>query len=299
MTTDTGDVMLDVTLNFEAPTKKSLGSAYMDKTTFKYYQKIRRDLQIQQVLKKLVDPLDHPMDAKERVRRACEKMITQLYFDDAENVPLKNRGLRKNAIFALIVKRMILHFIPEFDEKRYNELVLVPFFKNSSLKKIQRYISKYGIPVFKQNFEQIDTYYEQDLTFHLKCKVRRLYTKIFEDGQYFSSKTPIGCRVRTCCQDLSQLFEFAGEFIFHPHVVSHLQSWDLFTRIGVITCYLGFTTSEEFVSFVSQIEGHCVKSTTIQSKLNLEIVKNLFQNAWVNNVEMKMSFDYFKSVCLT
>lgn len=295
LASDDGEIMLDVTMNFEAPTKTSLGSAYMDKNTFKYYQKIRRDLQIQQILKKLVDPLDHPMDVKERVRRASEKMISQLYFD--EHDPMKNRGLRKNAIFALIVKRMILHFIPEYDERKYNELVLIPFFKNSDLKVIQRYISKYGIPVFKQNFEQVDQSYDQDLLIHLKCKVRRLYDHLYENGQYFSTNNQIGERVRRQCVNfIGHLFNFAGEIIFNPIVVAHLQSWDLFTRIGVITCFLRLSTSEEIVEFVSHLEGHCVKSTTIQSKLNLPVVKNVFQNIFENNLQSKQYYEYYYSL---
>lgn len=327
-----GNLMLDAALPFEPPSKTSMGSAHMDKHMRQRYSRIRLERRVQDILKKLIDPLDHAPDVVCRVRRSCEKMLLQLFQkpvvlvatdastgkeesidlvaeDEDETEPttgdsasekngyarekrkraptrdIKNRGFRKNAIFAHIVKRMILHFIPEYDERKYNEQVLVPFFRNTPMKRIGKYIQNYGVPVLREAFPEFDEKYERDYLFHLRCKVRRLFSKLNDEGQF---------RIIFRQKENQYLFDGAGMIIFHPTVVAHLQSWDFATRIGVITCYLGLSTPEEIVCIMQSLEEDCVKPATIHSKLRLDIVNDLMQNIWANSSEWKKLFDEFK-----
>lgn len=197
---------------------------------------------------------------------------------------LKNRGVRKNAIFAHIVKRVILHFIPEYDDRKYNRNILGPFFRNVSTLQINRHTQKFGVPLFRAAFPEFDANYVRDFQAHQRCKARRLFRKLFEEGQFRSVFHQ---------KEYHYLFEGAGLLIFHPLVDAHLQSWDFATRIGVVVCHLGLTTPDEFVRFMSELDEECVKASTIHMKLQHETVGRLVENAWKHSPDWKALFDAF------
>ncbi len=200
---------------------------------------------------------------------------------------LKNRGLRKKAIFIYIVKRIILHFLPQYDENRYDHEVVIPYCCNVKLAKIQKYIQEYGIPVFRKYFSAFDSHYEDDQERHIICEVFRVLHCIHKKGVYSEVfvKNP----------ELTEIFNATVLILFNPIVESYLQSWDFSTRLGVIACHLGYTNPEEIVQFMQECEMQTVKPPTIKSKLRTPILLTLFENIRKNSSHWDSVFTSFFS----
>jgi hypothetical protein len=298
----TGNVMLDTSLPFERPSRTSVGSAVINDATRRVNRAVRVHHIVEEVVDKLVDPLytDHSIEVVQRVRRTCLQMLTDLFRqqvatiqDDDEHhrpavaatVAMKNRGMRKKAIFAHTVTRVLLKFVPEYDDKKYLDTVLTPYFAGSPGSVIHKYMQKYGVPMFRDIFPSFDRGYEHDFAIHLRCKVRRIFRSLVEHGQF---------RALLSQPKHEGVFEVAGRVIFHPSVEATLQSWDFVTRTAVIMCALGLTTPEEAVQIILKIDDNCVKPATIHQKLRLDITRDIIQSVMSGSADAAASLREFQ-----
>ena len=195
------------------------------------------------------------------------------------NPIMKNRGAPKNAIYAHVIKRIIIHFIPEYNEKLYNDTILIPFFRGLKYKLILNHIQNYGVPIFRKTFPEFDRNFENDYHNFLKCKIRLVFQKIISDGLYKN--------ILKENQNFLDLFNFFGNLIFHPVVNNNLQSWNFLTRVGVILSYpdIAITNPIEIVDILLLYDDNCVQASTITNKLRDPIVKNLIHSTLQNSSE--------------
>ncbi len=300
-----GEVILDVSLPYEPRTKTSLGSGEMDEISKEKQRNIRTEKRIEEeVLQKLIDPLRflHPPNAILQLRNAASSMLYILMKDSPEeeeeedsdesqseseesttnkkrkrsNPKMKNRGCRKKAVYAHLIKRVILCFLPEYNECDFNKRILLPYFGNNmTLKDIAMKIKKYGIPLFRETFPDFDRHYEKDLERHLKCKIRNILNDLIENGIYR--------HVYTLNEDYYRIIDFVGNFIFNDSVKCKLQKWDFSTQVGVIISYLGISTPEEIIDIMKKYDDRCVLSTTIHTRLRSNEIKEIIDNAFVNS----------------
>lgn len=324
-----GNLMLDMSMPFERPSKLSVGSVGTDRSSQKQTKRARVQRFIEEILVRLVDPLAslHCVDVVCRVRKTCHGMFSHVLQDpihsmdsierrrnnktrtkkrkagdeasdddegtegteeeDVVETELKNRGMRKKAIFVHIVLRVVFHFLPEFDEKKYRTDVILPFFGGRlmhDIKKCLRFIYKYGIPVMKRVFPEFDRLHEQDYNIHLQCKVRRLFVSIAERGRYGSVLSTDRFKV---------LFDGAGLIVFHPEVVSSLQHWKFWTRVGTLLCILKLTEPEEIARFIHEVDDEPIKEVTIVSHLLDAKAIGVVQSAFESSPAWKKVFDDF------
>lgn len=322
-----GNLMLDMSMPFERPSKLSVGSVGTDKSSQKQTKRARVQRFIEEILVRLVDPLAslHCVDVVCRVRKTCHGMFSHVLqdpihsmdsierrnkaktkkrkasggasdddessdddnYEDVFETELKNRGMRKKAIFVHIVLRVIFHFLPEFDEKRYRTDVILPFFGGRlmhDIKKCLKFIYKYGLPVMKRVFPEFDRLHEQDYNIHQQCKVRRLFVSIAERGRYGSVLSTDRFRV---------LFDGAGLIVFHPEVVSSLQNWKFWTRVGTLLCILKLTEPEEIARFIHEVDDEPIKEVTIVSHLLDAKAIGVVQSAFESSPAWKKVFDDF------
>jgi hypothetical protein len=298
-----GNLLLDVSMPFEPPTKFSIGSVSTTDASRKLSKRLRVNRLIEDVLVRLVDPLNihHAMDVVQRVRRTASGMLNQILYTEDDDLQVddddfvedsdhvKNRGMRKRAIFVHLITRVILHFIPDYDDRKYRTEVLMPYFSSRvchDVKKFNKFIFKFGVPVLKRVFPQFDRLYEDDFMLHQQCKVRRLFRLLFESGRYSSIFK----------QDQHYLlFEFAGTILFHPVVLAKLQSWKLWTRVGVMLCIMHLTDPKEVVHFIQQIEDEPVKEVTILNHLSEPIGSSILENVFATSPEWIDVFAQFRA----
>jgi hypothetical protein len=324
-----GNLMLDMSMPFERPSKLSVGSVGTDKSSQKQTKRARVQRFIEEILVRLVDPLAplHCVDIVCRVRKTCHGMFSHVLQDpihsmdsiarrktkkrkarnatddkddddsdesdddddnsDVYETELKNRGMRKKAIFVHIVLRVIFHFLPEFDEKKYRTDVILPFFGGRlmrDIKKCLKFIYKYGLPVMKRIFPEFDRLHEQDYNVHQQCKVRRLFLSIAERGRYGPVLSTDRFKV---------LFDGAGLIVFHPEVVSTLQNWKFWTRVGTLLCILKVTEPEEVARFIHEVDDEPIKEVTIVSHLLDTKALTVVQSAFESSPAWKKVFDDF------
>jgi hypothetical protein len=322
-----GNLLLDMSMPFERPSKLSVGSVGTDKSSQKQTKRARVQRFIEEILVRLVDPLAplHCVDIVGRVRKTCHGMFSHVLQDpihsmdsierrkknkkrkavpddednsddddddeesssDVFEAELKNRGMRKKAIFVHIVLRVIFHFLPEFDEKRYRTDVVLPFFGGRlmrDIKKCLQFIYKYGVPVMRRIFPDFDRLHEQDYNVHLQCKVRRLFKYMAERGRYGSLLSTDRFKV---------LFDGAGLILFHPEVVSTLQNWKFWTRIGTLLCILKVTEPDEIARFIQEVDDEPIKEVTIVSHLMDVKALTVVRSAFESSPAWKKVFDDF------
>ncbi len=293
-----GNLLLDVSMPFEPPTKMSMGSVTMNDAARRLCKKMRLNRLVEEVLCRLVDPLnvDHSLDVVQRVRRTCHGMLTQIlqtedvsdedFSEDTDHV--KNRGMRKRAIFVHLATRVILHFIPDYDDKKYRTEVVLPYFGNRmgyDPKKCAKFVYKYGVPVLKRVFPQFDRMFETDFLVHQQCKVRRLFKLLYERGRY----SPLFHE-----GDFYLLFEFAGAILFHPAVAAQLQSWKLWTRVGTVLCLMNLTDPKEVVQFIQIVDDEPVKEITITNHMSESIGPSILENVLKVTPEWEGLFAAFR-----
>lgn len=307
-----GNVILDTSMPYQRPTKTSLGSV-VDEYSKRYYKRLRINRLIEEILCRLIDPLNirHSNNVVSRTRRTCQEMFSKVLHDPVENIYtssigatdeeeneettaeddmkilLKNRGNRKKAIFVHIAYRVILHFIPGFDEKYYKMNVIRPFFGGTmkdDIKRCVKFMKQYGVPVVQRVFSSFERQFEEDYVKHLHCKLRKLFEFIHFHGQYAKLYQDDGFDI---------LFEGAGILIFHPHVVSTLQSWKFWTRVGTLLCLLKMTNPKEVVSFICEIDEDPVKEITICNHLVEPIGIQVINNAFHHSPDWKFIFEEF------
>ncbi len=298
-----GNLLLDVSMPFEPPTKLSMGSVSTNDAAKRLSKRMRVNRLVEDVLARLVDPLNvyHAMDVVQRVRRTCHDMLSQIlqtddsdldvededFSEDTDHV--KNRGMRKRAIFVHFVTRVILHFIPDYDDRKYRTEVLLPYFGSrmcSDTKKFTKFIFKFGVPVLKRVFPQFDRLYEEDFMTHQQCKVRRLFKLLFEQGRYASLFKK---------EEHVILFEFAGTILFHPTVLAKLQSWKLWTRVGVMLCLMHLTDPKEVVRFIQVIDEEPVKEVTLLNHMSEPIGSAILENVFQTSPEWVDVFAQFRA----
>lgn len=323
-----GNLLLDMSMPFERPSKLSVGSVGTDKSSQKQTKRARVHRFIEEILIRLVDPLAplHCVDVVCRVRKTCHGMFSHVLQDpihsmdsierrktkkrkartgddneeddgleeeedddndDVFESELKNRGMRKKAIFVHIALRVVFHFLPEFDEKRYRNDVILPFFGGRlmhDIKKCLKFIYKYGLPVTRRIFPEFDRLHEHDYNIHLQCKVRRLFLSIAERGRYGAVLSTERFRV---------LFDGAGLIVFHPEVISTLQNWKFWTRVGTLLCILKVTEPEEVARFIRELDDEPVKEVTIVSHLQDVKALAIVQGAFESSPAWKKAFDDF------
>lgn len=323
-----GNLLLDMSMPFERPSKLSVGSVGTDKSSQKQTKRARVQRFIEEILVRLVDPLAtlHCVDIVCRVRKTCHGMFSHVLQDpihsmdsierrktkkrkakntnsdsdsdsdsgdddddddDVFETELKNRGMRKKAIFVHIVLRVVFHFLPEFDEKRYRADIILPFFGGRlmhDIKKCLKFIYKYGLPVMKRIFPEFDRLHEQDFNIHQQCKVRRLFLSIAERGRYGPVLSTDRFKI---------LFDGAGLIVFHPEVVSTLQNWKFWTRVGTLLCILKVTEPEEVARFIHEVDDEPIKEVTIVSHLLDPKALAVVQSAFESSPTWKKVFDDF------
>lgn len=307
-----GEVQLDTSLPYEPRTKTSLGSGEIDEISKAKQRRLRIERRIEEeVLQKLIDPLQHlhSHNVVLQIRNTVETMLNELMKDnpvesddeesDSEseteettlkrkrrsNPKMKNRGCRKNAVYSHLIKRVILRFLPEYNERLYNERILLPYFNNIPVKDILAKIKKFGVPIFRDTFPEFDRNYEEDLQRHLKCKVRSILNDILQEGIY--------ANVFTQNERFVKIFDFVGTFIFNHEVKCKLQNWDFSTQVGVIVTYLGISTSDEIIRIINKYDDRCVLANTVQTRLRDPIMNEIVGNAFKNSPKWKTLFEDF------
>lgn len=282
-----GDIMLDVTLPFERPTRHSAGSAQVTEDTKAASRAGRVAGQIEEALQKLVDPLltEHAMDVVTRVRRTSEQMFRELFrLDDDQEQVMKNRGFRKKAIYTHIVTRVLLRFIPEYDAKKFMHAVVVPYFQGEDVAVIHKYMQKFGVPMFRRLFEAFDQGFERDFSIHLHCRLRRVLKNLHDHGRYRA--------VLQADKYAANIFEITGTIVFHPTVTATLQSWDFATRVGVLICALGLSDPDEIVELLDDP----IKPATIVQKLRSDLVRDLVANMFTHSdPQIRTMYEQFQS----
>jgi len=296
-----GNLLLDVSMPFEPPSRLSVGSVTLNDAARKQSKRMRVNRLVEDVLTRLVDPLnvDHAMDVVQRIRRTCHGMLSHILQTDDEDITdddfaedsdhVKNRGMRKRAIFVHLTTRVILHFIPDYDDKKYRSDVMLPYFGSRvgrDSKKCTKFIYKYGVPVLKRIFPDFDRMFEDDFLVHQQCKVRRMFRCLYEQGRY----APLFQK-----DDFYLLFECAGAILFHPGVVAQLQSWKLWTRVGTILCLMNLTEPKEFVRFLETIDDEPVKEITILNHMTEPLGVNILENVMRVTPEWKELFTGFRT----
>jgi len=314
-----GEVQLDTSLPYEPRTKTSLGSGEIDEISKAKQRRLRIERRIEEeVLQKLIDPLQylHSQNVVSRIRNTVKTMLNEIMKDNPvesdeessdsnsdsdpepdeelatqkkrkrrSNPKMKNRGCRKNAVYSHLIKRVILRFLPEYNERLYNERILLPYFNNIPVKDILAKIKKFGVPIFRETFPEFDRNYEEDLQRHLKCKVRSILNDILEEGIYTN--------VFTQNERFLKIFDFVGTFIFNDEVKCKLQNWDFSTQVGVIVTYLGISTSDEIIRIINKYDDRCVLANTVQTRLRDPIMNEIVGNAFRNSPKWKTLFEDF------
>jgi hypothetical protein len=312
-----GEVIMDLSLPYEPRTKTSLGSGEIDEISKAKQRRLRIERRIEEeVLQKLIDPLQytHSYNVVLKIRNAASNMLYELMKDSTEdldsddessdseseidetdtsnkkrkkrsNPKMKNRGCRKNAVYSHLIKRVILCYLPEYNEREYNERILLPYFKGLTLKEIAMKIKKYGIPIFRETFPDFDRNYERDLERHLQCKIRNILNDLIQNGMYSS--------VYTQNERFLRVIDFVGNFIFNEEVKCKLQNWDFSTQVGVIISILGLSTPEEIISIMNKYDDRCVLATTIHTRLRSSIITEIIENAFINSPKWRQLFKEF------
>jgi hypothetical protein len=322
-----GEVQLDTSLPYEPHTKTSLGSGTIDEISKAKQRRLRIERRIEEeVLQKLIDPLQfsHSHNVVSQIRNTVETMLIELMKDNPSvesdeendedildepdgtavneednsestskkrkrrsNPKMKNRGFRKNAVYSHLIKRVILRFLPEYNEREYNERILLPYFNHIDYKDIFMKIKKYGVPIFQETFPEFDRNYEVDLQRHLRCKIRNILNDICEKGMFSS--------VFAKNEQFLKILDFVGNFIFNQEVKCQLQKWDFTTQVGVIICILGISTPNEIVELMKNYDDRCVLPNTINTRMRNSVITELVENAFKNSSEKwKELFDDFE-----
>ena len=309
-----GEVQLDVSLPYEPHTKTSLGSGAIDELSKIKQRRLRIERRIEEeVLQKLIDPLQnhHSSNVVLQIRNTTATMLNVLMKDNPEsddsdsdesdsdsieqknvkrkkrsNPKMKNRGCRKNAVYSHLIKRVILRFLPEYNERDYNERVLLPYFNNISYNEIFIKIKKYGVPIFSETFPEFDRGYEEDLQQHLRCKIRNILNDLTTQGMY--------AHIFASNERFFKIFDFVGNFIFNHEVKCKLQQWNFTTQVGVIICILGISTPEEIVEVMNKYDDRCVLSNTINTRMRNSVITEIVENAFKNSPKWKELFNDFE-----
>lgn len=315
-----GDVLVDVSVPYQPHTKTSLGSGVIDELSKMKQRRLRIERRIEEeVLQKLIDPLqkDHSSNVVLQIRNTTATMLNVLMKDNPEsddsdsdddsesdsddhneerkknlkrkkrsNPKMKNRGCRKNAVYSHLIKRVILRFLPEYNERDYNERILLPYFNNISYNEIFIKIKKYGVPIFAETFPEFDRGYEEDLQQHLRCKIRNILNDITKQGMYAS--------IFAKNERFFKIFDFVGNFIFNHEVKCKLQQWNFTTQVGVIICILGISTPDEIVEIMNKYDDRCVLSNTINTRMRNNVITEIVENAFKNSPKWKELFNDFE-----
>lgn len=229
------------------------------------------------------DEYEEPNDASLKRKKNSDPKIKR---KKRSNPKMKNRGCRKNAVYSHLIKRVILRFLPEYNERDYNERILLPYFNNISYNEIFIKIKKYGVPIFAETFPEFDRGYEEDLQKHLRCKIRNILNDLTTQGMY--------ANIFAKNERFFKIFDFVGNFIFNHEVKCKLQQWNFTTQVGVIICILGISTPEEIVDVMSKYDDRCVLSNTINTRMRNNIITEIVENAFKNSPKWKELFNEFE-----
>jgi hypothetical protein len=89
------------------------------------------------------------------------------------------------------------------------------------------------------------------------------------------------------------LFDGAGLIMFHTEVVSTLQNWKFWTRIGTLLCILKVTEPDEVARFIQEVDDEPIKEVTIVSHLLDSKALTVVRSAFESSPAWKKVFDDF------
>jgi hypothetical protein len=238
----------------------------------------------EKIVKKLVDPLAicHSQDTILSVRHVCSQMIQHIMSSEEG---IKNRALRKKGIWAHLVTRVLMHVVPEYNDKDYLERVLVPYFFERSEPPadagcvVHRYMRDYGVDVFRTHFPGYDAMFEKDYENYLQCKLRRIFQFLVQHGRY-------GTLLLSKKYD-PDIFDFTGFLIMHDAVHDIFQTWSFATRAAVFICAMGLSNPDEIVRVIHYVDTECVQAATIHQKLRQKDVQDVVSNYMTHNPKVR------------
>ncbi len=237
----------------------------------------------EKIVKKLVDPLAicHSQDTILSVRHVSSQMIQHIMSSEEG---IKNRALRKKGILAHLVTRVLMHVVPEYNDKEYLERVLVPYFFERSEQPpdaahvVHKYMRDYGVDVFRMHFPAYDAMFENDYENFLQCKLRRIFKFLVQHGQF-------GALLLT--KTYEPMFDFTGFLIMHDAVHDMFQTWSFATRAAVFICAMGLSNPDEIVRIIHNVDTECVQSATIHQKLRQKDVQDVVSNYMTHNPKVR------------